>query len=266
MNLILGFFLSFVIVSSIGVAYSQTEPIPTWIKGVAGFWVEDRITNAEFIEALEFLIESGIIKVYDPRVEQLEKKNMDLIQKIELLESEEIQPETTDVMPPPEKDKLMYITTDRQEYGLGDTIQVSGFVDRSVLDKQFVDQRLGKTITRYDKSLLDIYVSSHEGNHVISVSCERASFFVNDGNFIHNYNETQKEYVLVNFEMDEFYPSTILGILSNGYPNNIQRCFDDEGNFEFNFIIDENYYEGKYKVYISDRELFSSPIQTITIK
>ena len=265
MKVIIGILLSFIIISSVSLAYSQNDTIPTWIKGVAGYWAEDKITDKEFIEALEFLIESNVIKVNDPRVEQLEKKNMDLIQKIELLESENTpQPETTDKIQPREKNELAYVTTDKREYGIGDTIQVSGFVDRSVLDKQLVDQRLGKTITRYDKSLLDVYVSFH--GHTNSVNCERASHFVSDGNFIHNYNETQKEYVLANFEMDEFYPSTMLGILSNGYPDNIQRCFDDEGNFEFNFIIDENYYAGKYKIYISDRAQFSSPIHIITIK
>ena len=48
--------------------------------------VEDKITDLEFIEALEFLIESGIIKVADPRVLELEKENSELRQKIELFE------------------------------------------------------------------------------------------------------------------------------------------------------------------------------------
>ena len=48
-------------------AYAQSDPIPKWIKGVASFWVEDKITDAEFIEALEFLINQNIIKIDDQK-------------------------------------------------------------------------------------------------------------------------------------------------------------------------------------------------------
>ena len=86
LKILIGILLSFIIISGIGVSYSQSDSIPTWIKGVAGYWVEDKITDLEFIEALEFLIESGIIKVADPRVLELEKENSELRQKIELFE------------------------------------------------------------------------------------------------------------------------------------------------------------------------------------
>ena len=271
MNIILGLALSLVMVIGIGSAYSQSDTIPTWIKGVAGFWAEDRMTDQEFIEALEFLIESGIIQVNDPKVEKLEKENRELRQKIESLESEDTsQQDTADMMQPLEENEMTYVTTDRHEYGLGDIIQVSGFVDRSILDKQLVDQRLNKTITRYDKSILDIHVSydgglQEGGNHQKVISCERASAFVNHGHFIHNFKTEQKEYVLASFEMDEFYPSSTLDILSNGYPDSVQRCFDDQGNFEFSFMVDDEYYAGKYKVYISDRAQFHSSKQIITV-
>ena len=81
--------LIFVVVFGVGLssAYSQSDTIPQWIKGVAGFWSEDRITDSEFIEALEFLIKSDIIKVSDPRVSELDqqkvKEDMNLINQID---------------------------------------------------------------------------------------------------------------------------------------------------------------------------------------
>ena len=252
--------------------HAVSEPIPAWVKGVAGFWAEDKITDKEFIEALEFLIESNIIKASDPRVLLLEKENQELKQEIESLESENIpQQDTANIIQPLEENEMTYVTTDKQEYGLGDVIQVSGFIDRSILDNQSIDQRLNKTITRYDKSLIDIYVSFDDslyggGYHSDVISCERAQSFVDNGNFIHNYNQEQKKYILTNFEMNEFYPIITLDILDNGYPDVIQRCFDDQGNFEFSFMVDDEYYAGEYKVYFSDRAQFSSSKHIITIK
>ena len=73
------------------------ESIPAWVRGVAGFWVEDKITDAEFIEALEFLIESDIIKVSDARVLSLEKENLELKQEIKSFESENMPQNNSDV-------------------------------------------------------------------------------------------------------------------------------------------------------------------------
>jgi len=42
---------------------SPDVSIPNWVKGIAGFWCDGGITNSDFIEALEFLIEQEIINV-----------------------------------------------------------------------------------------------------------------------------------------------------------------------------------------------------------
>lgn len=127
MNLTISLLLSITILSGIGVAYSQTEPIPSWIKGVAGFWVEDKITDLEFVEALEFLIDSEIIQVNNPIIEQLKKENMDLTQKIESLESKKTQqPETEIQYKAEEPTTKPHITIDKNKYTLGDTIHVTG--------------------------------------------------------------------------------------------------------------------------------------------
>ena len=47
----------------IAISAQQSYEIPAWVKGVAGFWVEDKISDNEFGEGLSFLIDNEIIKV-----------------------------------------------------------------------------------------------------------------------------------------------------------------------------------------------------------
>lgn len=65
--------MAFILITGISItsisAQSNYE-IPSWVKGIAGFWAEDKISDAEFGEGLTFLINSGIIDI--PKVEQLE--------------------------------------------------------------------------------------------------------------------------------------------------------------------------------------------------
>jgi hypothetical protein len=71
--------LLLVIVSGISItsisAQSQYN-IPAWVKGIAGFWAEDKITDDEFGEGLAFLIDNEIIKI--PIIQQLQNENAQL--------------------------------------------------------------------------------------------------------------------------------------------------------------------------------------------
>jgi len=67
-------------------AKSTEYEIPTWVKGIAGFWVEDRISDQDFGDGLSFLINEDIIKV--PLLQSLENQVTDLENEVELLESE----------------------------------------------------------------------------------------------------------------------------------------------------------------------------------
>ncbi|MGI0063418.1 MAG: hypothetical protein ACREAL_00900 [Nitrosopumilaceae archaeon] len=50
--------------------------IPSWIKNTAGFWVNDQISDKEFISALQWLIDNGILTVSqkDPKLDALEQE------------------------------------------------------------------------------------------------------------------------------------------------------------------------------------------------
>jgi len=64
----------------VGFTSDQTDTIPPWIKGIAGVWVDGGISDAEFIDAIEFLIDGGIIQT--DRIGELEEENERLRQEL----------------------------------------------------------------------------------------------------------------------------------------------------------------------------------------
>ena len=55
---------AFLVLAAIPFSVSaQTGEIPTWIKNTASFWANGQISDGEFINAMQFLIGSGIIQV-----------------------------------------------------------------------------------------------------------------------------------------------------------------------------------------------------------
>ena len=85
-------------------AYAQESEslIPSWIKGVVGFWVEGNITDEKFIEVLEFLIKHEVIKIegYGKIEENI---------SIQLEDNYELT-----------------VTTDKESYVYGETVMISG--------------------------------------------------------------------------------------------------------------------------------------------
>jgi len=85
--LLLPIIISIILVSIPSIS-AQSDEIPSWIKGVANFWVEGGIDDTEFIEALEFLIDQNIIKlgenvVVDNTMSELQEENTDLKEKLD---------------------------------------------------------------------------------------------------------------------------------------------------------------------------------------
>ena len=53
---------SIIAVSLLSFTYAQTNSlIPSWIKNTASFWVDDQISDQEFLNALQFLVNEGIL-------------------------------------------------------------------------------------------------------------------------------------------------------------------------------------------------------------
>gem|GEM_PF-325185 len=48
---------------------AQSDAIPSWIKNTAGWWADDQITEMEFVNSMEYLIDSGIIQISSQSVD-----------------------------------------------------------------------------------------------------------------------------------------------------------------------------------------------------
>ncbi len=44
-------------------ASAQSDAVPAWVKNTAGWWADDQISETEFVDSMEYLIDSGIIDV-----------------------------------------------------------------------------------------------------------------------------------------------------------------------------------------------------------
>jgi len=51
--------ISFLLIFGFTTTYA--ESVPDWVKNTAGWWANDAISETEFVTAIEFLVENGII-------------------------------------------------------------------------------------------------------------------------------------------------------------------------------------------------------------
>lgn len=71
------FILLTILVISLGISITTISAqsnyeIPSWVKGMAGFWSEGKISDSEFGEGLTYLIDNNIVQV--PKIKQLENR------------------------------------------------------------------------------------------------------------------------------------------------------------------------------------------------
>jgi len=65
-----------VLIASVSITsiYAQSQPdIPAWVKNNAIWWGEDKISDSEFLSALQYLINSGNLKVASSSDDELER-------------------------------------------------------------------------------------------------------------------------------------------------------------------------------------------------
>ena len=113
--------VSLVSVSIISISAQSSYEIPSWVKGIAEFWAEGKITDAEFGEGLTFLIDNNIIKVpkiqeLENKIVQLENENNELRKHVENYEDEPIQSSS------------ITVSTNKSNYDEGETIVITGKV------------------------------------------------------------------------------------------------------------------------------------------
>ena len=100
-KILVGFLIFTLAFSSITYASSQTSTIPSWVKNIADFWSDDKISDAEFLASIQYLIDQGMLNVSNENI-----KSKDLIS--ESIE-EETQKEFSDL------DLLTFKVTQLQE-------------------------------------------------------------------------------------------------------------------------------------------------------
>lgn len=79
-----------ILVISLGVSITTISAqsnyeIPSWVKGMAGFWSEGKISDSEFGEGLTYLIDNNIVQV--PKIKQLENRIVQLENENKALQS-----------------------------------------------------------------------------------------------------------------------------------------------------------------------------------
>ncbi len=82
MKILIGILLSVVVISGIGLAYSQSDSIPSWIKNTAGYWANNEITDKEFFSVIQFLVDREIITIPNN-----DNNNQDDSKKVQELEN-----------------------------------------------------------------------------------------------------------------------------------------------------------------------------------
>ena len=51
------------LISMLTISHAQDDVVPDWVKNTAGWWASDAISETEFVNAIEYLVKTGIIQV-----------------------------------------------------------------------------------------------------------------------------------------------------------------------------------------------------------
>ena len=108
---------------SISLSFAEENYIPTWIKETAGFWSENKISDQDFLQSLQYLIDNDFLLVtYD-----------------------------TNRVNGPDSDLVISVHTNKQEYQAGDDIVIFGTVNK-IID----DQKISVVISSIKGNFLSI--------------------------------------------------------------------------------------------------------------
>lgn len=101
---------------------TESNVIPSWIKSIASAWGNDQLTDTEFTEALEFLIESEVIVL--PNYERITLPISESIVTTDIEKDNNLVVEIETIMVESE----IQISTDKPSYTSGENITISGSI------------------------------------------------------------------------------------------------------------------------------------------
>ena len=114
---------------STSTAFTQESPVPSWVNGVAEFWIEGKITTQEFENCIEYLIKIKVAK--DDLIGTLINKISEL-----RYENSQLRAQLWDSTINPKPIPIIKITvqTSQSSYEEGETIVISGNIDDTIED------------------------------------------------------------------------------------------------------------------------------------
>lgn len=222
---------------SVATVYAQNQyQIPAWVKGIAGFWAEGKISDAEFGQGLAFLIDNEIIDVpkiqeLQNKITQLENENRDLQSKLGGYTQSKYYSDNSSKF-------FLTVSTDKSYYNEGDAIRISGKVSTIVIGTPVTLQIFA------DGSLVDITQASvyQDGSYSYVVIAEGPLWI--KGNYIvsASYVESTAE---TNFS---YSPKQLTSSYSSQNCSGIAKCVSET----VTQIIDgDTIYTESYKIRLS---------------
>ncbi len=167
--------IAFVLIAGVSVtsisAQSQYD-IPSWVKEVAGFWVEDKISDDDFGEGLAFLIDNEIIKV--PIIQELESKINQIQSENNILKGEitNLKSQNTDL-----QNKLNQLTTSSTPKSSSEiTSKLQSDLNYPKVTKRINGEAAGDTLT----TLSSFYnsLTSSEKNELANRTVDQSQFTI----------------------------------------------------------------------------------------
>jgi len=140
-----GLACSLLVTVILGLAFSAAgaATIPDWVKGVAGWWSQDKISEQEFLQGIDYLISSGAIK---PKI--IEEKDA----KIKSLETELAKYKATakPVQTYPELRESTRLWSAKQLTDAAYLQQVQSLVDRGIIGPWSSQQGCGDAFCSFN--------------------------------------------------------------------------------------------------------------------
>ena len=107
-NTILTSLLIILIGFSSSISFAEEDYVPDWLKDTAGFWAENKISDQDFLQSLQYLIDNDFLLI----------------------------PHDKNLTFEPDRDLKINLHTSKQEYRAGDDVVIFGTVSQLIDDQK----------------------------------------------------------------------------------------------------------------------------------